>query len=331
MKIIRVPIHAYYSGRSIYKRGFFKYIDSLEPDVLYVHGEDTYIGVRSVLRLKKFKYPILFDDHMVDIASVNKLAPLFRLFYRKILAPIIIKRRVTVIRTMEDDFVFRRYGIPLGQAPLLGFGSDTMLFHSDSIVRLEIRKELSINDKDFVFIYAGKLDESKGGLFLAEALLEKIPSLKDITFLIVGNYIGDYGNKTLQKFKQSENNIIRISTKPYSMLAPYFQCADAALFPKQCSLTYFDAQACGLPVVIEDNNINIKRIDHKNGVLFKGNDTEDFREKISQLANMPLDEFIQMRLSSEAHIRQHYNYMDIAEKYIEIIKEAKKGWRKSWL
>lgn len=319
VKIIRVPIYTFYSGRSIYKPGMFKLIDGLKPDVLYVHCEDTYFGIRAILRLHKFGYPVLFDDHMVDIASENRFAPIFRLFYRKVVTPRLVKQKSTVIRVVDDDFIFRRYGIPREQGPLVGFGSDLIHFHPDDAKRSEVRKDLDISSEDFVIVYAGKMDESKGGQLLADALVEPLETTRAVTFLVIGSFSGPYGTKVRGTLEKSKNHVVMLPTQPYASLARYFQCADAAVFPKQCSLTYYDVQACGLPVVLEDNVIGVGRVTHNNGLLFKAGDVVDLRDKMAALVNLDQAKFVEMRKSSFEHIEKNYNYRSIVEQYLQII------------
>ena len=322
VKIIRLPIMRYLSGRSIYYPGYFKKLDALLPDVAFIHGEDTYLGIRCLWRLKKFPYPILFDDHMVDIASRNPLYPLFRKFYRAFMAPIINKSRLTVIRTHDDDFIFKHYGITRERGPYIGFGSNLQLFHPDIAAGQATRAELGIASDEFVAIYAGKLDESKGGLLLAEAVKERFPVERKLAFLVVGNTAavdGSYAERVEASLSVSKNKIVRLPTQPYGKLNRYFQCADIAVFPKQCSLTFFDTQACGLPVVMEDNDINIARAAHSNGLVFKSGDVEDFRAKITMMAEMPDGELQAMKESAERFILDNYNYDDIAEQYLDVV------------
>ena len=174
-------------------------------------------------------------------------------------------------------------------------------------------------------MYAGKLDEFKGGLFLADAIKGKLSTEKNITFLIVGNVVAvypDYKRQVEETLSKSENKIIRLPTQLYSSLNKFFQCADLAVFPKQCSLSFFDAQACGLPVVLEDgNSINVQRVQYNNGVLFKSGDITDFREKIAMFANLSDEKIQAMSESAVKFVVENYNYDNIANKYLEIITQ----------
>ena len=326
VKIIRLPVIAQFSRRLIYYPGYFKKLDSLNTDIAYIHGNDSYLGIRSAWRAKKFKYPILFDSHMAEGASTNPLSSVFKLFYRTLVTPFINKNRITVIRTADVDFVIKHYGIDRELTPYIGFGSNLQLFHPDASARHTTRESLGILQDDFVVVYAGKLDEHKGGLFLAEAVKEKITTEKNLTFLIIGNIASiddSYKQRVEETLSISQNKIVRLPTQAYSKLNKFFQCADLAVFPKQCSLTFFDAQACGLPVVLEDGfDINIQRLQYNNGVLYKSGDIEDFRAKITMLANLPNEKFKSMKESAEKYIVENYNYDDIANKYLEMVTQV---------
>jgi glycosyltransferase involved in cell wall biosynthesis len=319
VRIIRVPLWARISGRSIYKSSIFKIVDSLCPDVLYIHGNDTYLGIRYTFKLGKLKYPVIFDNHMLDIASKNKFNKLFYWFYRHCVAPKLIKHKSIVIRTVDDNFVLNRLGIPLEQTPVIGFGSDLLRFHPDDAVRRQMREKLGIPQDNIVFIYAGKIDESKGGTFLATGLKDRFITKNNLTFLIIGNCVGECRETVESLFAGSENQILRLPTQAYTDLNQYFQCADVAIFPKQCSLTFYDVQACGLPVIVEDNVINTERVKHKNGICFKSGDINDFRSKIIDFAQMGSNALEQMKQCSVQYIKDNYDYKKMSDKYIELL------------
>ena len=79
VKIVRVPIYGYVSGRSIYSRKIFKLVDELEPDILFVHSEDTAIAIQILRKMKKKKYAFISDNHQCDMSSHNKFRRLFRI------------------------------------------------------------------------------------------------------------------------------------------------------------------------------------------------------------------------------------------------------------
>lgn len=320
VRIIRTPIKGYYSGRVILSSRFFNIIKDENPDVVYVHGNDTLTGMRCLLNLKKMKYPIVMDSHMLDMAAKNKLKSVFRFFYKKIFASIIIKNRIPVIRTQDSDYIEKVLGIPLLLAPWISTGSDTMLFKKDQITRNKMRQKNNIKENEFVVTYAGKLDEAKGGMLLARVLREKIDlTSKEICFVIIGNAVGEYGQQVEDMFSASENRILRFGTQKYTELAPFFQMSDLIIFPKQCSLSFYDAQACGIPVLFEDNEINSKRVINGNAVTFKSDDIYNCREKIIQIANMNTSDYLLMSRASERLIKESYDYKRICDTYLDVI------------
>ncbi|WP_395803320.1 glycosyltransferase family 4 protein [Daejeonella sp.] len=321
VKIIRFPLFGFYSGRSIFKFGLHKLIKSLKPDVLFIHGEDTLTGIKLLLDYKNIKIPFVLDCHMLEMASVNKLKNIFRFFFRKVITPIILKNNIPLIRVVNSDFVEKHYSIPLSKTKLLSFGTDTGFYKPNELIKLEFKRKNQLKEDDFIVIYAGKLDIYKGGIFFAQSLKKKI-ELKDrnIIFIIIGtNSKDEYGLNVEKILDKSENKIIRFPTQTYFDLASFYQCADIAVFPKQCSMSYYEVQSCGLPVVLEENEINIDRVSNKKGFLFSENNEEEFRNAIIKFGNMQIDEFNLFQKNSRNNILQNYDYSSIAKEFSKVM------------
>lgn len=319
IEIIRLPTLGFISGRALYTKSIFQTINNLKPDLLFLCGNDTLFSMQCLLRYNKNRIALVLDSHMLEMASRNPLNKLFRIFYKTLITPIIIKNRLQVIRVQNDPYVEKHLGIPLSQAPFISFGSDTMAFHPDSAIRKIFRDQNCIDEKDFVIVYTGKLDEDKGGKFLAEAFIQKFETNRKVILLVVGNTSGEYGLAVEQRFKETQNRVIRFHTQKYKDLPKFYQSADLSIFPKQCSLSFFDAQACGLPVIAEDNNINIDRLNNNNGFTFKSGSIQDFRTKIMKCVEMSEVEFRQMKENATKFIKENYDYENIVKQYIDIL------------
>lgn len=322
VKIIRVPVKRFLSSRAIFGKELDRVVDQIQPDIVYVHGNDTLIGMKYIWKQKRLKFALISDSHMLEMASVNRFNRLFRGFYKTFVTPRIVENKLTIIRTQDDPYVEKCLGIPLDQAPWISYGSDTLLFHPDQIEKKQFRKENSIPEDAFVIIYAGKLDESKGGLLLAKTLQQKFDADRKVVFVVVGNASGEYGRLVEEQFATSENTILRFPTQRYVDLAHYFKGADLAIFPRQCSLSFYDVQACGLPVISEDNNINIARCSHDNGFNFKQGNVDDFRKKIQFCINMDDNCFRELKNNAFTFIKSKYDYADKADEYIAEIRKA---------
>lgn len=324
VKIIRLPIIGVYSGRVIYKPGFIKRINEEKPDVVMCHTSDTLSAMQIIIAHNRVKAPLVFDNHMLEMASNNKLSKYFRLFYKRIVTPIIVKNRFITIRTQNDDYVNRCLGIPSELTPFISFGTDTELFKPNSEKKEEYRKILGIPNDAFVIVYAGKIEKAKGGLILANALKERFNSRKDLYAIIISNKNDDeYSNKVEEVFSKSSNTIIRIGTQPYRELAKYYICGDLAIFARQCSLSFFDVQSSGLPVILEDNNVNIERVSHGNGFVFTSGDSDDLRAQIEKCLSMDNEDYELLRQSSRKTILDNFDYTTIANEYTNILNEER--------
>ena len=122
VKIIRIPAKGYFMKRLVYGKKIFEVVDKVKPDVLFVHCVETLTAMRFIL--KNPKYPMLFDSHMLSMASNNKFAKIYEAAFRGVITPKIKKRKYDVIRTQDDDYVNVHLGIPREQTPFISFGTD---------------------------------------------------------------------------------------------------------------------------------------------------------------------------------------------------------------
>lgn len=320
VKIIRLPIKGVVSGRVIYKRGYINKIIEIDPDVILCHTNDTLSAMTIARKYKKINKPMVFDNHMLEMASTNPMRKLFRAYFKMFITPLIVKNKWTVIRTQDDEYVNKCLGIPKSQTPFISFGTDVLLFREDKDVRKKFRLKHNISEDDFVVVYTGKLNPAKGGMLLAELTCRSFNITKNIVFIVVGNTSGEYGEKVERTFNASKYKVLRFPTQKYTDLAQFYQAADLSVFPRQCSLSFYDAQACGLPVVSEDNNVNVDRVQHGNGFNFKSGDVEDFKNKIEMCANMPDNEYKQMSVNAQSFVAKEYDYRNIAQQYTDILE-----------
>lgn len=319
VKIIRLPIHGVVSGRVIYKPGFIKKILDEKPDVILCHTNDTLSAIKITRNYKKINLPVVFDNHMLEMASKNPLRRLFRFYFKMFVKPTIVKNQLIVIRTQDDNYVNKELGIPTNLTPFISFGSDTSLFKPDESTKARFREKYGISNNDFVVIYAGKLTEAKGAKILAQSMDTINYNRRTIVFLIVGNTNGTYENEARQMMENAKVRTIFFPTQKYIELHSLYQASDLCVFPKQCSLSFYDAQACGLPVITEDNNINIERLSHNNGLVYRAGDVCDLRNKIIQFADMSVEEYNVISQNAYNFVRDGYDYKDIAEKYTKVL------------
>jgi glycosyltransferase involved in cell wall biosynthesis len=324
VRIIRVPLLSFYSGRAIFYPRIFTIVDELKPDVVFVHGEDTFTGMTFIWRSQDLKYPIVFDCHSLEISSMNRLRHVFRFFYKRLITPKMLKNKIPLIRVVDSDFVQKCLGIPLEYTILLSFGTDTDRFRPKPESRINLLSKYNLREDTILVLYAGKLNAHKGGKFFAEAIFKKLNSRtsREIVFIIIGNTEGDYGKMVEEELSNSKNRIIRLPTQRYFDLAYFYQSADLAVFPKQCSMSFFEVQSCGLPVLFEENEINSQRAQFNNAITFKPGDIDDFRDKLISLIDMPSEQYRLLKENSRKYILENFDFVSIAKRFTEVLHSA---------
>jgi Glycosyltransferase len=323
VRVCRMPLLGFYSGRAIYRRSIFRFIDSLRPDALYVHGVDTLIGMQFILRSSRLRYPLIMDSHMVELASVNPQSNKFRKMYRRFITPHILRNGIPIIRVADVDYLEKCLGIPLSRTKYLSLGTDVDYMKPDKQARKKLRAEYGIADEAFLVLYAGKLDLGKGGQMLADAIKDelRLTNGREIVFLIIGNTEGEYGARVESTMAESKNRVIRVPTQDYSEIGKFYKAADLAVYPKQCSLSFFDVQACEVPVVLEDNHLNRLRISSGTGFAFHPGDIEDFRRGILACGEMGQHEMEAMGRKARASIEENFNFQKIALEITGLVAE----------
>lgn len=325
VKIIRVKTKGYFMHRAVVSHDIFKVVREQNPDVVFVHCAETLTAMRFLLHRKE--WPLMFDSHMLSMASKSRFVGVFEAVYRAFFRRIIERHNYYVIRTQDDDYVNTHLGIKKELTPFISFGTDTILFSPSVEARAKFREEHKIAPNDFVVIYTGKLTEAKGGKLLAETFKKKFEV--PVTLVCVGTPPNnDYGRKVKTLLDESENRVVMFPTQKYMELAKFYQMADLSIFPKQCSMSFYDAQACGLPVVSEKNNVNCDRCSHHNGDNFKAGDVEDFRAKIMKFATMSREGRSEYSRNARAFIESGYDYADIARQYTEYLNKSINHWKK---
>ena len=322
VKIIRMPIRRFISGRALWKfKKLVKIIEDINPDIVYVHGNDTLIGMQLIAYYRNKKRKIITDSHMLEMASKNKFNKLFRLLYKSFITPIINKNNINVIRVQDTDFIFTNYGISRRLSPFISFGTDVDLFNKSNTFQNDIlRKKLGIRN-ELVYLYTGKINEEKGSKLLFESFQKKFNN-KEVTLLVVGKIpSNEYGKNLLNIINNSENQIIVVGTQEYTNLYMYYNLATFAIFPKQCSLSFYDLQSLGIPIIFEENEINNMREKGIN-LLFEPNSKESLRKIIIETIKLDSRKYLEKSKNAEQWIKSEYDYNNLVRIYEDILKRA---------
>lgn len=137
---------------------------------------------------------------------------------------------------------------------------DDELLNSKTNLSRDIRKELYISEKDFVFIYTGRIQPFKGVLELLKAFSSLARKQANVRLLIVGS--NTFSSKKLTGFEKEchslvetlGNKVIFTGYIPYHTIGAYYHAANVGVFPstweEPFALTCLEALICGLPCII---------------------------------------------------------------------------------
>lgn len=260
VQIIRFPTFGYFSGRVIFRPSLFYYTLRLRGYPICIHGVETLTALLFIALSLIFRFrTLIFDTHMVKIASVNRFSPLFNFVFRSTFSPILKAKQFPVVKVVSSNYFNDKYNIAIDQTPVCPLGSDLDHFYFSLEERLLFRKQLQISPNTPLFCYAGKLSPDKGIDILLNAikLVDKLIE-SPFCFLLVSS---SPAVDLLQEWTWSlENiNVLHRSTMPYCDLRSLYSAVDVCLYAKNCSLSMFDAIACGAQVILPDNQINLSR------------------------------------------------------------------------
>jgi glycosyltransferase involved in cell wall biosynthesis len=91
-------------------------------------------------------------------------------------------------------------------------------------------------------------------------------------------------------------------------------------------MSFFQVQACGLPVLFEENEINNIRVSDGNAFTFPPGSIDSFREKVIWLASQPRSTLTSYSTKSREYALQGFDFVAIAKQYSEVLSVTVEKW-----
>lgn len=264
IKIIRMNKLIKISSRILYFN-LFKKIDSIKPDLVFLHGIGDFKDL--ILFRRKRKYKIVRDCHMSWVASKNKYSRLYFKLYKIIFARKInnsmIYSKIFALG-FEEKHYLEKLGIHKHNIEMLFHGySDDSMFFSDT-ERNKLRTHYNINDKNTLISYIGKFDFYKRPdliIDMTKILIERNNNI-NVSLLFLGSKDEQYMKYFTNKINLLENTVQLIVEDSFKFIDLYkaYSASDICIFPKQTTLSSIHAQVCGCKVVMEKHESNLERV-----------------------------------------------------------------------
>lgn len=317
--------YGYYSRYGDFD-GVYDAIKTEKPDIIFVHG-GQFVALKDVIKYcKEHRNTLLYIDQHGDYynTKVNTLKDkiaqycIYGHWMRKAIP---LTQKFWGVTPWRCQYLKEIYGIPENKIGLLVMGGDARYIHFDKMsqLRTEIRKQITLNDDDFVVITGGKIDSAKNIHLLMQAISElNNDSLKLIVFGEPNDSMKTDINR-LSEDKHIRNIGWLDSTKVYD----YFLASDLAVFPGTHSVLWEQACACGIPCVFKDwEGMHHVDVGGNCEFLYKES-TEEIMEIISQIFNNK-EKYNLMRLAAQKGIKI-FSYNEIAKRAIGDSNEYKRN------
>lgn len=221
-------------------------------DVLYVQMPECCLPFLSNSKA----IPVIYHKH----GSANPVARskflygrniVFQKFFEYVLR-MIYKRANWIIAIDRLSFQEATENGARGRTSLLMNAVDMEKFFPDRILRNHARKRFGLNDHDYVILFVGRIEKTKG----PERLLDCIPFLKDskipfhIFFAGEGTYKPHLENRLMTEYYDASATFL--GHVPHEKLFYFYNMADVLVLPSETEgvpMVILEALACGTPVV----------------------------------------------------------------------------------
>lgn len=247
-------------GGRILINGLFKRLKSIEPDVVIVRGIASPVLGQVVLAKVLLGFKIFTSTGQAYSALPQALreggslskARIYNFFSRVLLGRFFSYFVTRCIGSTEDciDSVVEFYGVPRKKTKVISLGVDTSIFFPASDptalkARSAVRENLGVLDKEILCIWTGRMTASKSIHLLAQAVDELSAEGHPFVALFVGD------GPESEKLGVYQKSIVRPFV-PWTELPGFYRAADIAVWPRSITTSTLDASACGLPVIMSD-------------------------------------------------------------------------------
>ncbi len=239
-------------------------------------------GERALLRVKKKTKTRIVAYWCYDIAQV----PHRYQSYRKSGL-----EAVTSLMLADSRYVAEGAAGYFGrEVSVVPVGTDVDYYRPDEEVRKRKRRELGINDSDFVLLNMAALERAKGAHLVIDSLPEVVAHLPGLKYLIFGAG-SELDNLQLQANRLGLQEHVRFLGTT-SDLFPLYNASDCFILLSEAeanSVAQHEAMSCALPVIVSDTGGAPEVVDSSCGRLVDRGSSSDIAAAIVELGeNMSL-------------------------------------------
>lgn len=319
----RLPVALEIAER-VWIRGLEQQIFLLQPDVVHIHGMVTLSTARVARiarRLRKLHQTVIvIDDHMSAAVSRSWLTVLYPIL-RSTLLPWIAESADSIVAVTHaaKDFMQKKYGLSSGEIKVIELGVDAEVFRKDLRERNRIRRELHIPPDFTVFIYTGKMIPQKRLDLLLSAANQLVKEGWQLHVMLVGYAAESYIKSLFADYAELVNTgyVSVIEAVPNAELYCYFSAADVAVWPAEASISFLEAMACSLPLIVCNGPACEEKIRFQNGFIFEENNVEQLTAHMRTLLRSPE---LRLRMGSAGRdaVEKYFSWSEINRQFMKL-------------
>ncbi|MFD0749299.1 glycosyltransferase family 4 protein [Mucilaginibacter calamicampi] len=296
--------------RGVINPGLIGSVESYAPDAVLVFGW-AYQSHLKLMRYFKGKIPVFFRGDSTLMDETTGIKSLIKYLFLK-----------WVYSHVDHAFYvgknnkayFRKYGLPESALTFAPHAVDNERFAIENHQAVStLRNQIGVGDNDILVLFAGKLEEKKHPILLAQAFI-------DVNFLaahllFVGN--GELENQ-LKTMARGRSNIHFLDFKNQQAMPSVYQACDLFCLPSKgpgetWGLSVNEAMACSKAILASDKvgcAADLVQSD-VNGAVFKSN---EIKSLIAELTRLIRSKSTLLTFGKNSHkIIQQWNFTEIAK------------------
>lgn len=300
-------------------KDFNRIVEEYAPDIIFVHN----LHFMDVLYLPKYKreHPevkIYVDNHVDWINSMNNWVSrylqhglLFK-YYANKLVPVVEK--FYGVLPVRCKFLNEVYGIPNEKIEFLPLGvdDDKLKFIDRESNRASVRKELGIEDSDFVIVSGGKINKLKNFHLLLKAVAENEHS--QLKLILFGSIADNFKNEFDRYL--GDKRIKFVGWQQADAITRLILASDLAVMPGTHSVIWEEIVGCGIPALFKHYD-GMCHVDVGGNCRFLYEDSHlEINVIINELMDNP-DVYDKMRLIASTEGRKKFSYSEISKQSIK--------------
>lgn len=313
--------------------GIIFYLFSRKPDILIIHGYETFTSWLALFIAKILNIKVIWRGEV----TLRKETDLKNFFKKKILSLFFSKVNAFFYSCTGNKNFIKSFNIKEDKMFFIPCAVDNNFFQKNFNIlkhsRIINRKSLGINNDDFVVLFSARFTQRKRPFDLIKAFSKVDCSKKRLLF--VGN--GPLLNEMKEMVENLNLDAIFVGWKNQSEISLMYSIANVAVViseydpsPKAMN----EAMNFSLPIIVTNEVGTSSDLvkDGENGYIINLGDIEELTKKLSLLAN---DKPFTIKMGKKSqYIINDWNYKKNSEgmyaciKYLTFIKDANDSKKK---